>query len=96
MVVPPAKPTDDFIWEIPLRERYPLDLLPLYGEYLKVYGGVVVSLDCKFTVVDVARKNEEWTPLTHPKSLGSIPLKHDLEDVILARDFDMQVVVIQS
>ena len=47
-------------------------------------------------MVDVARKNEEWTPLTHPKSLGSIPLNTDLEDVILERDFDMQVVVIQS
>ena len=47
-------------------------------------------------MVDVTRKNEERTPITHPKSLGSIPLNTDLEDVILERDFDMQVVVIQS
>ena len=73
-----------------------MDLVPLYGQYLKVYGGIFVSLEHIFTVVDVARKNEEWTPLTHPKSLGSIPLNTDLEDVILERDFDMQVVVIQS
>lgn len=73
-----------------------MDLVPLYGQDLKVYGGIFVSLEHIFTVVDVARKNEEWTPLTHPKSLGSIPLNTDLEDVILERDFDMQVVVIQS
>ena len=73
-----------------------MDLVPLYGQDLKVYGGNFFSLDRIFTVVDVARKNEEWTPLTHPKSLGSIPLNTDLQDAILERDFDMQVVVIQS